>query len=577
MIKKIGDIVLSFLIISTGYIYSQECLMHLAVTDKSGQNLTQVQVGVPFYLTVSVSGKSRSLPTPTLTGVDRAFIKGQSTSQDISMINGDLTATTRYVYVMLLNDEGSYTFGPAVCQHQQKEILSNTVTVNAGVKTTVEVDKKQSAFATIFFDKKEALYQEPVECFVRFYYSVDGIRLQEMSELTFKGGVAQPLSQPRSGVDTIDGVQYRYLEWKTVVYPTTTGELTATPIALRYLEPHKRRSMMGGSLFTDFFDMMGGFEQEREMYTNSAQLKVLPLPSHNPPVHAVGNFTEVAVSVANKTVTVGEGIMVSLEVVGEGNLFVLSHPLLEIPANCTFYEGNALYHPEKKPASKTFEYVLQAHEAGTYTIPSQIFNYYDIASQTYETLHTAPITVDVTGGVVSKKENDDSNISEKQEVFDTHKQLSIIQHGRVHADSLPMIPWFWYFWMVLSPFIFFVGTICYRIYKKAYDKRSVARRYEFAFKHARKELEMVRRKKFYGHVYSIFMNMFANRFKVDIQTLTEDVIEQRLVSYISREQLVQWRLFYVMMNEVAFAYTTQESDAIFTQAFQWLYTFERVL
>lgn len=576
MVKKIGDIALSLLMIGTCYLYAQDCLVTLAVSDKSGQNLTEVQVGIPFYLIVSVSAKSRSLPTPTLTGVDRSFIKGQSTSQDISMINGDLTATTRYIYVMLLDDQGSYTFGPARCDYQGQEILSNTVTVTAGLKTTVEVTKQQGVFATIFFGKKEALYQEPVECFVRFYYSIDGIRLQEMSEPIFKGCIAEPLSQPRSGVETVDGVQYRYLEWKTVVYPTTTGEITVTPIALRYLEPHKRRSMSAGSLFSDFFDMMGGFEEQKEMYTNGAQLTVLPLPPHDPAVHAVGNFTDIKASAANTTVTVGEGIIFSLEIVGEGNLFALSHPSLEIPANCTFYEGNATYHSEQKPVSKTFEYVLQAHEAGTYTVPSQKFTYYNSANQTYRTLHTDPITVQVTGSIASKKQNNDSIVAEPQEIS-TASGLSIMQQGAAHAYTPFMIPWFWYLWMVLSAILFFIGTIVYRIYKKAYDKRSSIRRYEFAFKHARKQLEMVRRKKFHGYVYSIFMHMLAERFKVEVQTLTEDAIEQQLISYFSVTQLAQWRLFYVTMNEAAFANTTEESDIIFTQAFQWLNTFERIL
>lgn len=579
MVKKIGEIgdIVVCALVGICSLSAQDCVMKLSVTDRSGQNVTQVQVGVPFYMTVSVSGKSRSLPNPELTGVDTSYIKGQSTSQDISMINGDLTATTRYTYVMLLDTEGSYTFGPAVGEYQDQEILSNTVTISAGHKKTVEVNKAQNAFGTIFFSKKEAFYQEPVECYIRFYYSVDGIHLQEISAPSFKGCIAEPLSKPRSGVEQLDGVQYRYLEWKTIVYANTTGEVTVSPIGLRYLEPRKRRSMMGGSLFNDFFDMMGGFEEEKEMYTNSAQLNVLPLPSHDQPVHAVGNFSRVNMKIANKTVTVGEGIVLSLEVVGEGNLFALSHPQLHVAANCTFYEGNSSYKSEQKPSVKTFEYVLQAHTPGTYTIPAQQFMYFDLDTQTYKTLETAPIGFTVTGSVSSSKVQAQDTTASSVEEQEIISKVAITHEGSFQAFVPLIIPWPWYFILVMCPPLSLLIFCLYWLYRRIYDARSIIRRYELAFKHARKQLEIARRKKLYGYVYSIVMNMLAERFKVDVQTLTENNIEQKLAPHLSQAQLVQWRLFYVMMNEAAFACTTEESDVIFTQAFQWLYTCEKIL
>lgn len=577
MVKKIGNIIVFLSSIGFAVAWAHSCEVTLAATDRNGQNVTEVQVGIPFYLTATVTGNTKQLPTPALTGVDHSSIKQQSISQDISMVNGHLTASIHHIYTMVFDTEGTYTCGPAVCQKDGKEILSNTITLKAGHKTQVEVSRSQTAFASIFFDKKEALYQEPVECFIRFYYSVDGIRLQEMSQPQFKDCIAESISQPRSGVENIDGVNYRYLEWKTTIYPTATGEMTFAPIIMRYVEPHKRHSMMSGSMFGDLFGMLSGFEEQKEIYTNSAQLLVHPLPVHDPEVQAVGNFKEVYARVNNTTVSVGEGIILSLEIVGEGNLFALSHPPLKIGHQGTFYEGNATYQSDSKPPRKVFEYVLQINSPGTYELPPQELTYFDVITKSYKSITSESITLTVTGSLNTKVLDTSLPDITLEESVEVVWEPTILGEGSLRAHKAFMIPWFTLFLILCSSLAVFVGVVGFRIISAIHARGAAARAYARAFKTARENLEMSRRKKYYSHVYSVFMHMFAQRFQVDVQTLTENVLEDRLSPHLSATQLCQWRLFYVTVSEAAFGYSKDHSDIIFTQAFAWLSTFERVL
>lgn len=573
MVKKIGKSIISFLCVTTFYLYGS-CTVSLSVTDTSGQRVSEVQVGIPFRMVVTVAGDTQNLPTPTISNLDTSFVKNKYVSQGMSMINGVLSTNNQYTYTMVINDEGTYTLGPAQCDIGSEIISSDPLTVTAVHKTSIEVDKKKTAFATLFFNEKEVFCHQAVVCFMRFYYSLDGIRLEAITPLIEKDCIIQPLSQPRSGVETIDGIQYRYLEWKTTVYPNKTGIFTLSPVGMRYIQPQKMQSM-GHGLFGNFFDVFGGFEEEKELFSNSAQLVVHPLPAHDSAVQAVGDFHNLRVSSNNTTVTVGEGIVVSMEVEGEGNLFALSHPSLTLPPACTCYEGNVTYDKEKKPYVKIFEYVVQVTTPGTYTIPVQKFTFFDLLTQTYKTLQSDPITIIVQGGS-STAITSLSNLPQVEAEKEV-EELTILTHGSYKVTALRYIPWLWFFIIVLLPFIFLIVWAACKGYKKWYEKKSVQRRYEMAFKRARTHLEQARRKKYYGHVYSIFIHMLADRFYMQTAGLHEQMIEEKLEQYLTASQLAQWRLFYVSMSEIAFAYTSQDSDVIFTQAFQWLATLERVL
>lgn len=578
--KKIGNSIGMYISIAICVLVSvhaqSEITCSLTVTDRQGRRVNTVQVGVPFNLVATVQGKDSNLPKPQLTGVDRSFIKNQSQSQQMRSINGNVSVLNEYSYMLVLNKEGNYTFGPVVCEHNGKAIESPTVSVTAAIKTRVDDIDSQNAFASLTFSKNEVYYQEPVDVIVRFYYSLEGIQLREMSEIIVPNCISEETSAPQTGSEVIKGVEYRYVEWKKRLYPSQVGTLEVSPIAMRYAMPHRMHGMMGhgNTMFADLFEMMSGVEERQETYSNGAKLQVKALPEHTPPVQAVGKYDSVKLSVNNAHATVGEGLVISLEVEGRGNLYALSHPTLHFADEFTMYQGNAHYNKKGK-TSKTFEYVLQASAPGTYTIDSQEFTYFDLDTQTYKTLSTEPITVEISPMTShSLSSNVQDNVVEAVVHNDT---LSITDQGTYKMIPRVVMSWTLFYTLLIIQICIGLSMLVYVHYKKAYDKGASQRRYLAAFSSAKSQLELARKKKYYGYVYHIFIRLFADRYKVDTQIISEEFIEEKLKYFFTQSELSQWRLFYNTMSEYAFAERAEHHDILFNQASQWLQKCEKIL
>lgn len=576
MDKRIGSIV--FLWMFVGLLQAEAPKVFLDVTDSTGHHVVKTGVGVPFTVDVNVTGDSRLLPKPHLKGLEQFDRGGTRTSTQVNSINGKTTVKETYTTVVQALKEGNFVIGPASIEYDGKIVQSDSVTIAVSADYEPDREEIRGAFLTLHVEKNQVFLGEPFDISLRFYQDSNDIKLEGISKPSFDSFSGKDLRGPETGTSTIDGKKYRYLEWTTTLYPQKEGMLVIPSIRAVYsvlLKDVSRR----GDIFSMMNSFLGGMREDREVHSNVLKIDVKPLPSHEPPVKAVGNFSDFKAKVNNKTAGEGEGIVLTLELSGSGNFDQLTHPLLEIPDQLTYYDSNArlVSISKEKPQAKLFEYIIQGLSSGEFTIPSQTFTFFDLKTEEYRTLKTEPLTINVKAVNVNKSvSRDDQTVNPDLIVKASHIEVD----GPWKKAKTRAISWGWFFLIVMFPI--FVSLIGYFIRKREeYILNNAPQiRYAQAFKNAKITFHKARASHYRGQLYHMFIELFAARLKVSRTEISEGLIEETLrAKNLSEEKIREWRLLFAHLAECAFSSHRQQEkdDYLFNKSLHWLNELEKVL
>lgn len=192
------------------------------------------------------------------------------------------------------------------------------------------------------------------------------------------------------------GEQYRYVVLrKTVLYPQKTGKLNIEPLTLSVSVevPGDRRDIFGNR----FYDTV-----DKTVAAGNRTIDVRPLPEEGKPVGftgAVGKNLSFKITTDKKELIATESLQAKVQVSGQGNLKLFDLPPLTVPASMEKYE------PEYSEDVRTNLNGMQGNIANTYTlvpqskgkypIPSMSFSYFDLNTDSYKTLTSDEILIDV--------------------------------------------------------------------------------------------------------------------------------------------------------------------------------------
>jgi len=564
MVKKIGRVVLISTLIGT---LCAEQTVSLHVTNMQGKKIKHVVVGTPFIIRATVAGDTQNLAEPLVKGVDQFGKQRTQVSSNISMINGVTTVSKEYVTVVAIDQEGTFTLGPAQIEVDGKVIESQQVKLTVSVQNNSQTSERKEAFSTVEISKSSFYQGEPITCTLRFYYDNQGIRLEGIEKPEFKDFSTQGLEGPVTGKRTIKDEEYLYLEWTAEIYASKGGELLIPAIKSIYSTP-----ATGNNKFFSVFSFGGGRHQE-VIYSNALKVMVNPLPKHTPPVNAVGTFTDCKFSLNNNQATQGEGVVGTFTVKGAGNVAQIEHPALYLPDGLTYYDASS----SLVPGGKQFEYVIQGTASGEHSIDSQNFTYFDLQSETYKTINSEPVTVIINKGVqktveVSTPEKSDDTL---QKIL---KPISIITHGKWRNNYERSFSWLWFFLLSSVPLLGF----CFFALKKRRDdfleKNAPIIRYKRAFSNARATFASARKNNYDGQLYHMFITLFASRLKIKRTEVSESLIEETMRNVeFSEQEITKWRLLFSQLIETAFSSHRIENkkDNVFNQSAYWINELEK--
>src|SRR5699024_246241 len=191
---------------------------------------------------------------------------------------------------------------------------------------------------------------------------------------------------------------YRYVVLKrTVLYPQKSGELKIEPLTLNVSVdvPTNRRDFFGRTLYES---------EEKTIASNSLNLNVKPLPQENRPedfTGAVGEFS-IKTKSSKEILEQDESLDVQVMVSGKGNLKLFQPPKLKVPKAFEAYSPESTENINTNLSGSqgmiTDTYTLIPNSAGEFTIDPLSFSYFDPKAETYKTITSEALNINVEGG-----------------------------------------------------------------------------------------------------------------------------------------------------------------------------------
>src|SRR5690606_5603374 len=176
----------------------------------------------------------------------------------------------------------------------------------------------------------------------------------------------------------------------------------------------------------------------------------------------IGVFENIMAYIAPPVAKEGEGMVLTIEVNGEGNLSVIKIPELSMPSGLKYYDSNTTIieaSNEGEVSKKRFEFIVQGIQEGDWEIPEQSFVYFDIKKGSYVTLRTCPLSVSIQPSLNKGYVHNDvvENVLEKKEkkAIDQCLLSPLNEQGPWYPVSEGMsLPWAIFYLLSLSPFLY---------------------------------------------------------------------------------------------------------------------------
>jgi hypothetical protein len=361
-------------------------------------------------------GKNLKLPS-----LERFHVlAGPSTSSNMQWINGQVSSSVTYTYVLRAKDVGKFTIGAASIEAGGATVSSSPVAIEVvkgsprpkqsaqggqpGASADVNQQLADNIFLRASIDKSRVMQGEQVNLVYRIYTRVQVQNYNLTKAPTMTGFWSEDADLPKQVQltnEVVNGKQYQVgVIKRSALFPTQSGTLEIGPMEIQMLVTVRRRSL---DPFDAFFGDPFGQQIEYTVKSDPVRIKVDPLPAGAPSSFkgAVGKFSITSV-VDKQTTKTNEPLSYKVKISGTGNIKVLESPTIEVPTDFEQYTPKVSDNINRRDArisgTKTFEYVLIPRYPGVKSIKPVEFSYFDLGKKEYVTLHSPEIKVNVEQG-----------------------------------------------------------------------------------------------------------------------------------------------------------------------------------
>ena len=267
------------------------------------------QVEVNFQLTGTQTGRNFQPPDFR----DFVVLTGPNQSTNFQMINGAVSTSITYAYVLQPRREGALVVGPATVEYQGNRYTTSPITITvskAGAKPPPADPRTQAddigaqigdnLFLRLELDKRSVFQGEQITATYKIYTRVNVVNYNLAKVPSYTGFWSEDLDvaqQVQLTTETYQGKQYRVGVLKKVaLFPQRSGTLDLGPMEIECVVQvqTKRKS---NDIFDQFFNdpFFGNARNvNHTVTTRPEKVTVKPLPADGAPPGfdgAVGNFT----------------------------------------------------------------------------------------------------------------------------------------------------------------------------------------------------------------------------------------------------------------------------------------------
>lgn len=555
-----------------------------------------VVMGETFRLSYTINTHgARGFRVGDIADFDILSGPNQSSSSNISIINGVRTSSKKLTFTCILRPkrEGTFTIPAATVTVDGELLTSKELTVKVlpqDQRSTQQSGAQQGRgtassqtgqisnddlFIVASVNKKKVYEQEAVLLTYKIYTTVNLTNVSgKMPDL--KGFHTQEMEMPKGNrefeLEHYNGRNYRTIVWSQyVLFPQQSGQLEIPSITFEGTVAQRVQSY---DPFDAFFNGGSSYVNvQREIRTPKLTVDVSPLPSGRPVSYygGVGSFNMTS-TISTTELKENEAVTLKLVISGTGNMKLIKTPEVKFPADFEVYDPKVDNKFTLKTGglsgNKVIEYLAIPRHGGEYTIPSVEFAYFDVKSGAYKTLSTPEYTLNVAKGDGTSSSAPVGYVS-KEELRLLGQDIRYIQLGETKYQPKgkcfygTMGYWLWY----IIPFLTFVAlVVIYR--KQALESANVAKqKTKKASKVATRRLKVAKKKMreddkagFYDEVLKALWGYLGDKLNMPVSELSKDNISAKLIDCGVSEELIQECLSLV--GECEFArYAPSLSDS----------------
>lgn len=533
---------------------SLERLVAQGVTVRAFVNDENASLGNPIYYTVEIQGGTGGDVVPPSSNEIDIQRNSISTSQSMSIVNGQMSQTKSLTFIAVPKKEGKVTIPPATVKIGGQVLTTNsvnlTVTKTGTAKAQASGSDIVSGGSEIFIrpvvDKTKLVVGEGATITYKLYYKLNVRQYTSEEDIKPEGFWVErfDVSKLPQVTERYNGSMYHVAVINKIqVFPTRSGRLEVSGYkgTCEALVSDVRRQR--GFLFDDFFASPGRM-QKLSVAAPAVRFDVAELPEPKPMsfTGAVGDYKFNA-SVDKSAVKVGEAVTLKFTVEGEGNINLLPTINPDLPSEFEKYEPKVDVKVNKTTSTvtgyKTTELTVIPRASGRFDVGTVEFSFYHPQKKQYVSLTSPRFEIDVEPDPKAALTSAGAS-SEKRDI---KKFAADFRYIKTSASSLrlgsssPLYRAWWFYLLALPP----IGAVMFFL---VLQKREAQMKSDVAFarsvkaspeakkrlKRAKDLLKQSDQQAFFAELENALVKFIGNRYNTDDHALRKDEIKALLVS-----------------------------------------------
>lgn len=563
----------------------------------------QVPVNQNFQVNFTIeNGEARSFNPPTFK--DFQVLSGPNSSQSMSFINGSVSSSQTYSFILRPKKEGVFKIGKATVNVAGANLESTELTIEVTQavqqqaqqqrqrgfnpfgfgdpfeddpffsdpfgqqqqepepqvnQSDIQKDIKENTFLRIALSNNSVYQGEQLTATLKLYFSYSLGNLQLTKAMGLEGFWNQeiqidPNQKPR--IEEYNGKKYHVVDiQKYTLFPQRSGTLTLSAaeisaIAQVQVQSGRRNiwSMFGGNLQNVPF----------KISSNTASVNVKELPSANKPASfngAVGEYFFNSKLSASATKT-DEPVTLTTTISGKGNLKFVEMNKPQLPDGFEVYDPKVKENISNNDAgfsgSKQYDFLIIPRQPGNYKIPAVEFSFFNPQTQKYITLSSQEFLLNVSGepsGITGTVITSNNTTVNKLGSDIRYIKTSMPSY-EVQQSTLPAKVGFAAAYV--SPLLLLFMFIAVKRKNDASGKDIIGTKRKKALSVARKRLTAANKlqkngnkKEFYDEVSRATWGYLADKFSIEMSALCKENVGEKLTSKKVKPETLQ-RLYKLL-------------------------------
>jgi len=464
------------------------------------------------------------------------IIGGPNQSIKTSYVNGERSFSKTYSYFLQPLKKGSIRIKQASVEIDGElykslpiEVLI-TDSVSQPSESVTQYYNDDDIELRALISKGSPYLNEPITVIYKLFYKAP-INISDARETetpNYKDFWSQIIKIPQLKVqrEIYKGQNYNTVEWrKVVLYPQKSGQLEISPLSLNLVldVPTDKRDFFGNIIYD---------QTTLVISTGMRTINVKDLPLKNKPLNftgAVGQF-EFDVILNKSSLRATESFQAELKVKGEGNLKLFDLPDLQVPSSMELFEPqreesiNTNLSGMSGSVTKLFTVIPRFQ--GSFPIEEVEFSYFDPQLESYKTIKSPRLTVDVFDGpTITNSTLNNTNVITPNDSFrfiKTKTNLIKIDDSKFFESQL-------FYVLVSSPFAMVITFVMLTTYTRS-RKSSTIELQKTQEKEINKMIDAAKKSLndkniFYDLIEKVLLKTLLLKFSINIENFNKEKIK----------------------------------------------------